>query len=75
MHASDARTAAGAQLIGKLAAQLEAKKKELAAFTEKYKIRVRNNVRSARARLRRRCGLAALRAMLSADPSPRITNQ
>jgi hypothetical protein len=36
---------------------------------------VRNNVRSARTRIRRRCGLAALRAVLSADPSPRITNQ
>ncbi len=34
------------QLIGKLGAQMDAKKKELAAFQEKFKIRVRNNVRA-----------------------------
>ena len=48
------------QLIGKLGAQLEAKKKELAAFQEKFKIRVRQNVRRAAgwlARCTRRCFL------------------
>ena len=37
-----------AQLIGKLGAQMDVKKKELAAFQEKFKIRVRQNVRSRR---------------------------
>jgi hypothetical protein len=46
------------QLIGKLGAQLDAKKKELAAFQEKFKIRVRQNVRRLHAARR---GAARLR--------------
>ena len=57
-----ALTARRLQLIGKLGAQLDAKKKELAAFQEKFKIRVRQNVRrQCAARGARRGGSLALR--------------